>query len=320
MINEKCLVIINSETREYQHTFESFKKYVLEVLNADLALCVAINNRENQDNPFYKEAKYIWQYNEPEDWAEAFDYASEYEGINNDWRIVKSVKDQWLGGIKGENAQKGSAGILLFFRWFTKIKLLEDNLINKYDRFIFTRSDYLYETPHIPLKFLPRNKIWIPQGEDYGGVTDRYMLCSSSTIIPALSIVDSVLKTPHELVEEMSFSDKWNLEQFIKFSFQKIGIWNQVERFPRFMYSLRSKDGHTRWEKGKFNQSLGYYIKYKNEYSATLITKRIFNNLGKWDEQSFKKAQKRIRKLYFWDLQKNRFFYFLSLIGINIKK
>jgi len=307
MKKEKTLVIIASETREYQLTFDRFKHYVLDELNADLAICVAINRRENQNNPFYLAAKYIWQYEEPDDWGDAFDCASEHEEVENNWRILKCVKDQWLGGIKGKQAQEGSAGILLFFRWLTKTKLLEENLVNKYDRFIYTRSDYFYETPHIPLELLSKDKIWIPDGEDYGGVTDRYMACNALNIIPALSIADPMIKAPQDLIKTMSFSNHWNLEKFIKFSFEKTGLWNQVQRFPFTMYSVRSKEGHTSWEKGEFDQGLGYYVKYPNEYSSALISKSVFIKRGKWNTQSMRETQSKISRKRFWEKLKRRF-------------
>jgi len=305
MKKEKTLVIINSETREYQHTFDNFERYVLNELNADLALCVANNHRENQNNPFYKSAKYIWQYQEPEDWGDAFDYASKYEEVENNWRALKQVKDQWLGGIKGVQEQKGSAGILLFFRWFTKTKLLEGNLLNKYDRLIYTRSDYFYETPHIPLQLLSKDKIWIPKGEDYGGVTDRYMLCSAQNIISALSIADPIIKTPLDLMNSMTFHENWNLETFIKFSFQKTGLWKQVQRFPFTMYSIRSEGGHTSWKKGEFNNDLGYYVKYQYEYLSASISKAVFKKRGKWNAQSMREANIKINIKVFLKKLKN---------------
>lgn len=312
MKKEKVLVIFFSETREYQHTFERYKRYVLDELNADLALCVAINQRENQNNPFYKAAKYIWQYQEPEDWGKGFDFASSHEGVENRWRILEDIKDQWLGGVKGPKTQKGSAGIMLFFRWFTKMKLLEKGLVEKYDRFIYTRSDYLYETPHIPLELLSKDKIWIPDGEDYGGVTDRYMACSAQNIIPALSIADPIIKTPLELFKEMTFFKKWNLEKFLKFSFKRTGLWDQVQRFPFTMYSLRSKGAHTSWTKGTFNRELEYFVKYQHEYDSAQISKAVFEKRGGWKARSVNQALNKIKRKAFWTLQKNRILFVFS--------
>jgi hypothetical protein len=296
---EKCLVIINSETREFHHTFSNFDRFILKTLNADLALSVAINEREDQTNPFYTHAKYLWQYPEPENWGDAFDYATEYENTENNWRMVTEIQNQWLGGIKGINEQKGSAGILLFFRWFTKIKLIENNLLEKYDRFIYTRSDYLFKTPHLPLSLLPKNKIWVPFGEEYGGITDRYMLCSSENIINALSILDPVLKSPAQLTQDMSYANDWNLESYIKFFFEKKGLWHLVRKIPFSMYSVRSEEGHTRWNEGVLNNELGYYVKYEKEFLAAQISEKIFETYGNWNRLSLLIFQIRVRVKYF---------------------
>ena len=62
------------------------------------------------------------------------------------WREFLKIKDQFLGGIKDEHDQHpGSAGILIFFRWFLLKNLIDNDLIDKYDRFIITRSDFTYQ-------------------------------------------------------------------------------------------------------------------------------------------------------------------------------
>ena len=117
---ESVLIIVLAETRAYKYTFDLFKKNLLNILQADLCLCVANNQREDADNPFYQFAKYIWTYDEPEDWGDAFDNAQNITGHKKNWRKLLEIKDQWLGGIKGAEEHPGSAGILLFFRWFLK--------------------------------------------------------------------------------------------------------------------------------------------------------------------------------------------------------
>ena len=234
----KTLVIVLSETRAHELTFNSFKKNVIDELNADLCLCIGITPDYDYNNPFYNLAKYKFLYDEPDDFGDAFDYAynilskdiQKYEkienknalygklrypkqttanityhgdydsntniqqynddalvihskdfpdegwknqiyGINNSdqsnlivqenvstyiknkqhlhWREFLKIKDQFLGGIKDKNHQhSGSAGILIFFRWYLLKNLIDNDLINKYDRFIITRSDYIYQLPH----------------------------------------------------------------------------------------------------------------------------------------------------------------------------
>ena len=63
----KTLVIVLSETRAFELTFDNFKKNVIDVLNADLCLCIGIKKDYNYDNPFYKLCKYNFFYDENED-------------------------------------------------------------------------------------------------------------------------------------------------------------------------------------------------------------------------------------------------------------
>jgi len=217
----KTLVIILSETRASELTFDIFKKNVLDELNADLCLCIGVKPDYDYNNPFYKSAKYKFTYNEPEDFGDAFEYANniiqnkpKYEYLHNInglygkiripqstrnityygtidenikkindfdfnddeivihtqnfsddlwknsvygikssdsqnlisqknvitfkkplyWREFLKIKDQFLGGIKdNDNQHPGSAGILIFFRWFLLKNMIDNNLINKYD-------------------------------------------------------------------------------------------------------------------------------------------------------------------------------------------
>lgn len=78
----KTLVIILSETRTSELTFNNFKKNVIDELNADLCVCIGVKPNYNYDDPFYQLAKYKFLYDEPDDFGEAFDYA--YKIISQD--------------------------------------------------------------------------------------------------------------------------------------------------------------------------------------------------------------------------------------------
>jgi hypothetical protein len=85
------LVIILSETRASELTFNSFKKNVLDELNADLCVCIGVKPDYDYNNPFYALAKYKFTYDEPDDFGDAFEYAynilsqnkPKYECFNN---------------------------------------------------------------------------------------------------------------------------------------------------------------------------------------------------------------------------------------------
>ena len=365
-MDNKTLVIILSETRASELTFENFKLNVIDELNADLCLCIGVKPDYDYNNPFYKLAKYKFLYNEPNNFGDAFDYAYDeisknrpkYEVINNKnylhgklsqptisnenityygnnidnidfnklddeeivehtknfpdkkwrsqiygikksynncvsqenvitykkplhWREFLKVKDQFMGGIIDKNNQhKGSAGILIFFRWFLLKNLIENDLINKYDRFVITRSDYIYQLPHPKINLMNTDNIWIPNGEHYLGYTDRHVILSKNNIEPYLNIlINMILKSNDYFTKMISKTPQnWNLEQLIKFNLIENGVINLVKEFPYVMYTVRTKNGSTRWQKGRFSEKLGYCIKYKSEY------KKSKNYMNKYKE------------------------------------
>ena len=67
----KTLICVLGQTRAQDITWESFNKYLLESLGADLALCVA--EKKNKNNHMYKNAKYIWKYKDSADYTEYFE-------------------------------------------------------------------------------------------------------------------------------------------------------------------------------------------------------------------------------------------------------
>ncbi len=286
MLSSKTLVIILSQTRVYEHTFDNFKKNVIDELNADLCICIGTDDNYNYNNPFYKLAKYKYLYKEPEDYGDAFDYAlkeisKESNNFNLKWRQFLQLKSQIWGGVKNdENQHLGSAGILIFYRWFLLKNLKQDNLINEYDRFIITRSDFIYRLPHPKLELLDENNIWVPDEEHYGGYTDRHVVLSKNNISKYLDIFDSFVLKSEQYLSKMLNKDNWNLEQLIKFHLEEHNIIDFVKEFPYIMYSIRGNNDSSRWTYGVYDNNLGYYIKYHTEYNKSLKYKNMYDELN----------------------------------------
>lgn len=279
---QRHLVIILAETRAYELTFDLFKENLLDALGADLALCVADNERECPSNPFYTHARYVWRYPEPPEWGAAFDYAQQVVGSDADWRQLLQIKDQWLGGVEDPEAHPGSGAILLFFRWFLKQQLIESGVMMLYDRYVVTRSDFMHEIPHVPLRLLAPDRIWIPDSQNYGGYTDRHVVASRCDILKVLSVCDDILAKPRSLYERMCDQRRWNLEKYLKFSFERMGIASRIRRFPYTMYAVRARGGHTRWQKGSYDEALGCYIKYPSEHARAHSVARTIRNKREW--------------------------------------
>jgi hypothetical protein len=286
----KTLIVILSETRAHELTFGNIKENLINQLDADLCICIGIKNNYDYENGFFKLAKYKFLYDEPYDYSSAFDYANniilEENNINKKdfylnnlhWRKFLEIKDQFLGGIKDDiNEHPGSAGILIFFRWFLLYNLIKNNLINEYDRFIITRSDYLYLSPHPNLDILDNNYIWIPNGEHYGGVTDRHVVISNKYIVKYLNILNSLVLKSNNYYDKLKNYNNWNLERIIKFHLEQEEIFNKVRFFPYIMFAIRPLNGTTRWSTGEFNEKLNCYIKYYTEYNNALHYKNKLN-------------------------------------------
>lgn len=357
----KTLVIVLGETRASELTFDNFKKNVLDELEADLCVCIGVKNDYDYSNPFYSAAKYRFEYAEPEDYADAFDYAysviskdrSKYECLqhmnglygklkhpkekrenityrgssdgvdfeewNDDeivvhrktfgnelwrdsvfgmtqnkeknyvperdvdtyvkplpWREFLKVKDQFLGGIKDkDNQHPGSAGILIFFRWFLLENIKKHGLLDEYAHFVITRSDFVYQMPHPKVERMDDSKIWIPDGEHYNGYTDRHVVLSPQHVEPYLNILNHFVLKSNEYFIQMMHTPDWNLEKLIKFHLSQHNLIPAVREFPYVMYSVRNINGTTRWKVGDFSPELGYYIKYQTEFERSTLYKEL---------------------------------------------
>ena len=279
----KTLVVILGDTREPKLTYDNFKLNLIDELNADLCLCLTIKEDYDYNNPYYKLSKYNFLYNEPDDFSVAFDYAYENmtkPSVEINWRDFIKNTDILFGGVKyNDEIIKGGGGIVLFLRWFLLKNLTENNLINKYDRFIITRSDYIYQLPHPKLKYLDGNCIWFPDSEHCGGYTDRHVVLSKNNVETYLNVFNSMI-TQYNNYYSITTGCVTGIEKLIKFHLKEQNVLDKVREFPYVMYLVRSEDGKTRWAHGNYSQNLGYYIKYHPEYDRSSYYKNKYLQSG----------------------------------------
>ncbi|MEM0944846.1 MAG: hypothetical protein AAGI70_12975, partial [Pseudomonadota bacterium] len=279
------LVVILAETRGGHLTFDNFRKNLLEVFDADLALCVAENADEDRENPYYAAAKHIWTYPEPEDWAEAFDEAQRTMGGTEDWRLLAEIRGGWLGGIKLDPPEGGAAAILLFFRHFLKLQLQESGLAEAYDRFIITRADFMHLLPHPGPELLPLDYIWIPRGQDYAGYNDRQIILSREDLLPALSLADDIFEAPSARLAEMrAYNPRhWSIEACVKFHLDRAGLSRRVRRHPCTMFLVRAEHGKSSSGiYGEYDAQMGYAVKYPAEYLSYERCRAILGTARRW--------------------------------------
>jgi len=290
---EKVLVCVLCKTRAHQLTFPSFKRQVLDELNGDLALALTIDESYNYGNPFWQHAKYRWTAPDFSDYSGAFDLAQRWlcqqqKIAAPDWRSMLRIKGNWQGGIRSPDPQGGSGSIQIFCRWLLLHSLRQDNLLNRYDRFVITRSDFVWLCPHPPLSVLDRGAIWLPNGEDYGGLTDRHLVASQANVVDCLNVIEDILLYPMQLYEEMKQQPTRNLEQFLAHHFGRKGLLNKVERFPYVMYLTRSVSAdYPTWSPGRYEPAVGHYVKYQKEFHTARAYATVIRSRTDWENRAW---------------------------------
>ena len=361
----KPLVIILSQTRAHELTFDNFKKNVIDEIDADLCICIGAKANYDYENPYYKLAKYRFIYDESNDpvFFNALDFAfsntktdkyekyentnvianniitenmiliGEYENLDNfdfneqkenelvyyhsdytDKNLAKKLyainnsdrsnfnRDNNITTFKKklhyseftniknriafENNDPNtfsdfsiSTFIHVFFLWFFQYNLLTSDILENYDKFIITRSDYIYTLPHPKMHLLSDNYVWIPDGEHYDGMCDRHVILPKKFLIKYVNILESFFRKSNEYYNDLSKIKDYCMEKILKYHLEKNNIIKDIRYIPYIFYTVRNPNGEVRWRQGKFIPKLGYNIKYMTEYKqATNYQKGVKNN------------------------------------------
>lgn len=269
----KALVVVLGQPRAHELTFGLFKKNVIDHLDADFCFC---GDGTDLESPYVTEAKYCFTVNQPETSLGLLEDA--YQEIIRDFgktpdihwsRYTKIPNQIFMGGTKKKDSSKQS--FLLYYRWFLLQNLRENGLLEKYDRFIITRSDYLWVFKHPKMELMDPKDLWVPNGECYGGITDRHAILSRHNVEEYLNIFNMMVIRSDVYFSEISSIHSQhgtNIEMLISYHLSKSGI-HKLRVIPYSMFTVRAKDGTTSWSTGDYNETLGFCIKYKTEYTET---------------------------------------------------
>ena len=262
------LVIVNGQIRGGILCWKSFKRHILDHYQADLAL-VKPYERENDEVVHWEmQARYVLKIKEHEDWAPEF---TRINRGNTSWGILRQQPVeiwQFLGGVKG---QQGSAGILLAYRFYARMFLRSILEVEPYQWVIYVRSDYVYLcSPPSVISLNPR-KIYVPECEHYGGVSDRFTIMTSEKADIYLGITEDLLahgKFWREYLKEFCGGNA-NLECLIKVYLHRQG--QEVAFFSPVSFTVRRDTDPTRWSAGiesDIGKPHGFLLKYPSEYRS----------------------------------------------------
>lgn len=257
-MKEKTLTIVMGNARGGEQTWETLFSNLLEVYNSDLLLC--FGKTDQKDNSLYKKANYIFEIDEYKDWR---DYYTQY--FFNNWE-KSFLRGRSIGLAGGFKKCRGSGAVIFAIRHFIKTNCVD--IINQYDRIILTRSDHFYYKKH---EYLPNDRIWIVEGENYSGITDRHHIFPSSFYKEMLGVVEY-------MDSDIGYSEiaplyKPNTEKVLFLSFKYYNILQHIERFKRLQFTVATPEDKTRWIHKGVTPLPGFdnlYIKYITEYKQTM--------------------------------------------------
>jgi hypothetical protein len=242
-------------------TWNTFYKHMLDLNKADLAL--VIGQTQNKTASLFDKAKYIYEFPEYDDWGEAVNL------LAKGWQpyILPYANEKW-GTWGGVGEKRGSGAVIFMARWYVTKFLTEQRLLDRYDRFVLTRSDHYYGCDH-DLSQLGNDYMWVPRGEDYkSGITDRHLVCNRAQILKALDVYPPIVSHPEKYASSQ-FADL-NPEQLLRLRWEQESLWPWVRRFDRVMFTCATDGDKTRWtEKSQNKVKEGVYLKYEYEYEET---------------------------------------------------
>jgi hypothetical protein len=264
----RTLVALVGNIRGGEAVWNSLYRHVLDVNQADLALVVGAD--ANHTSSLYSRAKYIWEIPEYDDWSKGIDYLF---GTSEDdvysWRdVAKKNQNGPFGGTSEDPF--GSGAVQGILRHGLAENLVRLDLLNQYDRFIVTRTDQFY-TCDLSLEPLDPSKIWVPTGEDWGGICDRFFACGKDHIIRLLDTLPPVIRHP-----EKYYNFSGNIKSFLKMRWVEEGLFEHVERFPRINFvSPGEGDKKSRWLpkyrfKAFIENGIQVYYKHVDEYFSAM--------------------------------------------------
>ena len=262
---------------------------MLRELDADLAVALTVNEDYDRGNPYWQHARYRWTAPDPADYGELFDAAQarlcEEQGLKPpQWRELLAIRGTWAGGVHSESPHPSASAVLVYSRWLLLRGLRQEGLLDRYDRFLITRSDFQWICPHPPLSMLDARHIWVPDNHHWSGVNDRHMVVSREHVEDCLNGLEEILLRPAALASAMAARTEWNDEQMLCLQLCRKNLTGLLKEFPYVMYLARSvRDRSATWSSGRYEPAVGHFVKYDSEFRAARAMQQKVRTAEDWE-------------------------------------
>jgi len=263
----RALVVVVGQPRGGELAWTSLRKHVLEPLHADLATYFT---DDWQGTLIQRMSRYRWSVPEPADWGDMVDQAAASCGVSRVRWSALCDQPHVLGGVQVCGCADAACPwqvIPLMYRWLALQKIEALRLHQRYDWFVLTRSDELHLCDHPPLSELDGSHLWLPEGEHYGGWSDRHFVAAAPVFVQAINVTLPILCNPEEWRQKFKEAGGIiNIERVQAQAWREHGL--QVKEFPRTMLTVRAAHDPSRWAAGEDNPALaghGLKVKYSEE-------------------------------------------------------
>jgi hypothetical protein len=152
-------------------------------------------------------------------------YGSQYDEVinfeceNNITTYKKPL--HWREFLKITGVLQSSS---IFNMWFLLYNLIENDLINKYDKFIITQCNFNYDKPHIELDKLNNNII-------YTGYNNKHVILSRNNIEKYLNIFNNIVNKSNHYFVNLKKKNDWDLEKIIKYHLGQNNMLHLTKEF-----------------------------------------------------------------------------------------
>jgi hypothetical protein len=252
----KILVVIVGNHRGGNKAWDSLKKHLLVPYTADLATFYDFTNKPNK-TALHEASTYVWNLTDYENWDEYFTE----KGMDLSNFLVRKTDNQhrvWSSGI-----------INHVYRYEVSKNIISNALLSKYSHFVVTRSDFFYRCQHMNV-FVDKSSIWIPEGEDWGGINDRHIVCPASLILQCLSTI-----THYFQANFTKKIDEFNPEAYLEKHFKVLHLLTRIRRYQRSFFLVKTVRDTSRWRQNDdlvFWEKEQLFIKYFQPYVDTIQT------------------------------------------------